>query len=275
MRRPVAFWFALALAAMAGGCRHSCDRVEEELRAREIHVRELRDELDRCSIYNQSLQHELKALRGDVGPGGEPVAGYPVRSLTLGRQTGGRSDGDCPGDDCLQVVVEPKDPEGQAIKAPGVLFVQVQEVTKEGTKRPLSSWEVPPEQLRKSWRNGLLSTGYILNFPWKVYPSTEKLRVTAQFQLTDGRVFEADKDITVRLTPANRRPAPVPADKPAIPAPTEGPVLPSPRTFDPDKVSQQPAPTAPSDSASLWNKAEPSSLSPAAEILKPVPLPDR
>jgi hypothetical protein len=270
MRRPLACCFALALAAAVAGCRHSCDRVEEELRAREIDVRELREELDRCSIYNQSLQHELRALRGDVGPGGEPA--NPVRSLSLGRSTGARNDSDCPADDCLQVVLEPKDCDNQSVKVPGAALIQVQEITKEGTKRPLSTWEVPPEQLRKSWRNGLMTTGYVLVFPWKVYPSTEKLRVTAQFQVPDGRVFEADKDITIRLVPANRRPAP--ADKPATPAAPDGPPLPSPRPLDPDKIGQQSAPEVPGVLASPRQQADLSASSPAAEMLKPVPLSD-
>src|SRR5262249_32660688 len=83
----VAPCFGLALIAAVCGC-HSCHRVESELRARELDVLQLREDLDRCSVYNQTLQHELRSLRGEMGlgPDGQPPAAYPVRSLALGRQ---------------------------------------------------------------------------------------------------------------------------------------------------------------------------------------------
>jgi hypothetical protein len=278
MRCLVACCFALLLLVAVGGCR-SCDRVETELRARENDVRELREELDRCGVYNQTLQQEVHALRGQIGvpANGPPAAAYPVQKLELGRQTGGRSNDICPGDDALQVQVEPRDPEGQSIKAPGQLLINAVEITSEGIKRPLSSWLIPPDQLRRSWKNGLLTTGYVLNLPWKVWPSTEKLRVTAQFQLTDGRVFEADRDVTVRLTPANQRPAVVPDSSPAptfppAPQPSKdsGPVLlPAPQRIDPAK----PIPSDAIPSPFLGSTSKDDLLpQPATEILRPVPL---
>jgi hypothetical protein len=267
--------------------------VESELRARENDVLELREELHRCGIYNQTLQQEVHALRGQMGmpPHGPSPAAYPVMSLILGRQTGGRSNDICPGDDALQVQIEPRDPEGQAIKAPGQLLIDAQEVTPEGIRRPLSSWMIPPDELRRSWRNGLLTTGYLLNLPWKVWPSTEKLRVTAQFQLADGRVFAADRDVMVRLTPVNQRPTVVPNTR-ATPATEETPapkpagdggppLLPAPRRIDPDKPIPPPPvgdvppplPEAILPLPKLPQAAELPLDPPAAEILRPVPLP--
>jgi len=263
MRCFVACCLALSLMIAASGCR-SCERVESELRAREDDVRQLREELDRCGVYNQTLQQEVLALRGQLGmpPHGPPAAAYPVQSLMLGRQTGGRSNDICSGDDALQVQIEPRDPDGHVIKAPGQLLILAQEITPEGTKRPLSSWMIPPEQLRKTWVNGLLTTGYLLNLPWKIWPSTEKLRITAQFQLADGRVFEADRDVTVRLTPPSQRPtaAPAPTPAPSPPAGEKGPMLlPAPRLIDP----APPDTPAPSELP-----LEPT----AAEVLRPLPI---
>jgi hypothetical protein len=293
MRCQVAYFFTVALLLAVGGC-HSCDRVESELRSRENDVRELREELDRCGVYNQTLQQEVHALRGQLGvppDGSQPPAAYPVQTLILGRQTGGRSNDTCPGDDTLQVQVEPRDPEGQAIKAPGQVVVHAQEITTEGIKRPLSTWVIPPEQLRQSWKNGLLTTGYLLNLPWKVWPSTEKLRVQVQFQLADGRVFEADRDVTVRVTPLNQRPSTVPYSAPApkpdpsfppAPQPSKdgGPVLlPAPRLINPAK----PATPTPSEEvpgpflgASRQILKTPQTVEPpsTAEMLRAVPLPN-
>lgn len=260
MRCLVASCFGLGLMAAVCGCR-SCHRVEAELRSREEEVRELRDEMDRTTVINQSLQQEVRSLRGELGlgPDGLPPAAYPVRSLVLGRLTGGRCNSDsCPGDDALQVQVEPRDAEGQPIKAPGALAVQVVEISKEGLKRPLSSWEIPPDKLRRSWRVGMLTgSAYVVTLPWKVWPASQKLRVTATFQMPDGRVFEADREVTIRLTPENLRPRIVPDSGPVPPTPL--PVLPPPRAVDPSKV---------------WQKVDPPPLPPVGEILLPIPLKD-
>src|SRR5262249_9716855 len=131
---PLAF---VLLLLFGSGC-HSLrnrDVVESQLRAREQDVRTLREELDRSEFHNRCLQRELRAVRGEPGPDGcsePPGSVYPVRSLVLGRQTGGQPGESCGGDDALVVLAEPRDPEGQAIKAPGALHVEVAEITEEG-----------------------------------------------------------------------------------------------------------------------------------------------
>jgi hypothetical protein len=299
MRWPAPWLFGMTLAACAAGCR-SCEVVESQLRARESDVRELKEELERSEFYNQALQNELRVLRGEQPVPDKAAVAYPVRSLALGRQTGGRPSDHGPGDDALQVMVEPRDPDNQPIKAPGSLLVQAVEVTTEGLKRPLSSWEVPPDQLRKSWRSGLFNTGYSLTLPWKVWPSTEKMRVVVIFRMPDGRVFEADKDFTVRLVPLNLRPALPPSESavpapgptppaPPVPAPTpppDVPVLPPPRLLDKPPPSPPPGGDGPALTAgkhaahfgsaapaSVWHAVAPEQPAGPATILRPVPVP--
>jgi hypothetical protein len=278
MRWPVALTFGLTLLAATSGCRSAgrMDRLESELRARETDLRETREQLDRTLAYTRALQTEVEALRGGTltpGPGciDIPTPAFPVRSITLGRQTGGYDTGGCPGDDALQIVLEPRDADNQPIKVPGALVVQALEVSPEGIKRPLTTWQVPPEQLRRSWKTGLFASGYQMVLPWKVWPSTEKLRVVAQLRLPDGRTFEADKDVSIRLTPVARR-----KQLPADPVPAEEPVLPAPRKLDADQVGDQtshfPSRTAESAAPGIpWRKVTPP---PAAEILRPVALPE-
>jgi hypothetical protein len=272
MRGRPAVWFVAAALAAAGGCRSNFDPVEYELRAREIQARELRDALDGCRAHNQALEIELRALRGDAcafGPGVAPALVppvYPIRALTLGRQTGGHPSDHGLGDDALVVLAEPRDAEGHAVKVPGsALLVQAIEITPEGLKRPLSSWEVPPAELRNTWRSGLLSCGYNLVLPWKLWPTAEKVRVVAQLRLPDGRVYEADKDVTVRPIP-HPPPAPLPAPPsgPPIlppPAPLEGPPLPG-------SVLPVPTPEA-KGSDGIWHSTPPL---PLADILRPAAL---
>ncbi len=268
MRASVACVLGAAVLAGCAGCRaNNCALVESQLRQRDFQLREMKDEVDRCAAYNQALEQELRNLRGDCAGPDAPERGapaYPVKSLALGRGTGGRDDDGLPGDESLEVHVEPRDPEGNVTKVPGSALIFAAEIGQDGIKRPLSSWEVGRDQLSKSWRSGLLSSGYVLVLPWKVWPSTEKVRVTVQFRLLDGRLFEADKDVTVRVAPPIQHPAPPAASPPPLtepPGPSVGEeTAPIPRSEKKKDGARRPAPADPA-------------VRPAAEILRPVALP--
>lgn len=222
------FVFCLFLSA---GCRSNNDLLEAELRSRENDVRQLREELCRTEAYSEALQRELRAVRqqttGILLTPESASQTFTLKGIVLGRGTSGVDHDDCPGDEALQIVVEPRDPDGHSLKAPGTLSVQAFEVSPEGLKKPLCSWQVSADQLRRSWRSGLWSTGYAVVLPWKVWPTSAQLRVVVQFHLGDGRVFEADRDVTLRPTaPAYRKTLPL--DGPEVP---ETP-LPPPRKLE-------------------------------------------
>jgi hypothetical protein len=254
------FFFCLGPA----GCRSHCDLVEAELRTRDRELYDLRDELHRLRSCNDGLQREIRALRrhspAKVAPEDAGLI-FSLKAVTLGRQTGGYNDDDCPGDEALQVVLEPRDVDNHLIKAPGTLEVRALEVNAEGLKRPLCSWQLSNDELRRTWKSGLLSTGYFVLLPWKAYPTSEKLRVVVLFTLADGRCFEADKDVSVRLIPVSRR-KPLPPPTPESAPPTRTPELaPSPRRVDPPAAEQ----------ISSWRGAPAPGLSSAVQILPPRP----
>src|SRR5262249_42714278 len=150
---------ALALPSQSG-CRSSrTELLEAEMRSLEQDLYHLRGELHRSEAHNEALQHELGTVRKGTCPPPSPELAsqtYTLKDIRLGRGTGGYDDDNCPGDEGLQVVVEPRDQDNHTIKAPGVLYVQALEVLPEGLKQPLSAWEIPPEQLRRKWQAGLL-----------------------------------------------------------------------------------------------------------------------
>jgi len=281
MRWPALFFLALGLSAAAIGCRSCSDAVEAELRARDQDLRTVRSELERTEAYNQYLQRELHNVQHSVSgaplPEGVPPPDCRVKSITLGRQTGGYNSDGIPGDEALQVVLEPRDPDNHTIKAAGALQVQALEVSQEGVKKPLSAWQVTPGELRKTWKSGLLTTGYFLVLPWKSWPTTAKVRVVVQFISEDQRLFEADKDVTVRVAPELYRKI-VPPDE--VPVPLQPPpnkeALPPPRKVEPEKKEETPQ-EGPSISekrpiATSWD--EPRPLRGAVELLSPVVAPD-
>jgi hypothetical protein len=264
---PLSFIVALA------GCRNNCDLVEAELRTREMQLIDLRTERDHLLAHNEALRREISALRGGspwkLSPE-EASQTYTLRSIVLGRQTGGLDDDGKPGDEALQVLVEPRDADGHTVKVPGTLTVMAFEITPEGLKRPLCAWDVSGDALRRAWKNGLLSTGYYLVLPWKTWPGNEKVRVVARLILSDGRTFEAEKDVTVRLVPpAHRKPLPEPADRPR----EEGP---PPRKLEgADTLGwRSSSRAAAGPPATLWQRPGAPSLIDAVEFRAPVPLPD-
>jgi hypothetical protein len=172
---PFTLGIGLLILSLVSGCRN-CDLVEAELRSRETELREMREEMDRLEAHNGALERELGAIHETASatsrmPPELASQTYTLRSIQLGRPTGGLNDDKDPGDEALQVLVEPRDGDGHVIKAPGTLTVEVLEITPEGLKRPLCSWRIDSDKLRRSWRAGLLTTGYYLVLPWKVYPT--------------------------------------------------------------------------------------------------------
>jgi hypothetical protein len=198
----------LVLLLVPLGCRHNSDLVERELRERDKQFREALDELGKAEHHNLAQQHEIEALRHGATITSEQAAQtFGLRRITFGRGTGGVDNDSLPGDEALQVILEPRETDDHIIKAPGTLYVLAVEINPQGLKTPFSSWTVSPEQLRRSWKQGLLSTGYSLILPWKNFPLTENVRVVGRFVSADNRVYETDKDIKVRLVPgAPRRP---------------------------------------------------------------------
>lgn len=225
------------------------DLLEAELRTRERELLEARGELSRAGLLAQTYQRQNP---GCAAPVGEPAFhgnGIPLQNITLASGTGGiDSDGEA-GDEAFQVVVVPKDEDGSPVKVPGVMTVSAFEITREGLKKSIGRWEVPPEQLRKSWRAGLFSTGYFVPLQWDQIPCSDRVRVVVRFT-SGGRDFEADKDVTVR-PPGPTQPlepgiVPVTPPSPSRPPP-EVPELPPPKGLipaTPSSLEELPPPGA-------------------------------
>jgi hypothetical protein len=291
-------YLLLSLSLLLAGCRNN-DVLENELRHRESLYREALEEQRKAECRIDSLQREVEALR--QGPARMPpeqaAMAFGVKRITLGRSTGGYDKDECPGDELLQVVVEPRDCDEHVIKAPGTLQVFALEITPQGLKVPVSSWEISSEDLRRTWKQGLLSTGYTLQLPWRQFPHCDMVRVVVRLIVAESRVYEADKDVRVHIVPGiPERPAEIVPSRPPVIVPSRPPEsssgpspppatlpldnLPLPRTL-PDVPAPVPAeplllPSSRSDyraprQAVSWT---PPTLQGAVRVLRPEPLPD-
>jgi hypothetical protein len=218
----------LPMFVLSTGCRNKSGPVEAELRTKEILYRHSLEDLERSEARIMAMEQELDALRKGAKITPEQAAStFGIKRITLGRGTSGYDNDGLPGDELLQVCVEPHDIDDHVIKAPGSLQIFTLEISPQGIKTPLCMWDISPDQLRNSWKQGLLSNGYTLQLPWKQFPAYEQVRVVVRFITPDKRVYEADKDIRVRLVPGvpHRAPEPMMEGPMPSPLPDSGPPL--------------------------------------------------
>lgn len=211
--------------ALAAGCRSNnrYDLLEAELRTRERELADARAALDQSRNLLRAYEQSQRPAPG----GGAPGPFLPVKEIALGRGTGGADEDGAPGDEGVVLVIVPKDEDGAAVKVPGRATVAAWEVSPAGLKTPIGSWDVPAEKLRRTWKNGLISTGYFVALPWQTIPTGDRVRVAVRLVTSDGRAYETDRDITVKPPRGGVLPMPQPAAPgfgvPKLPAPPGAP----------------------------------------------------
>lgn len=245
--------------------RHEQEAIEAELRQQERHIIELKAELDRKQglLHAQDMELERLQLSHITGKqqGESQMPASAIQEISLGRLTGGyRINIKQPFDDALLVNMTPKDVDGHAVKLPGSMRIEVFEVSPQGLKAPLCYWEMSHRELRRVWEQPLVGTAsYRLVLPWKMLPSTEKIKIIVRFTTLDGKMFEAEKLAELRLPavlprPGNpvgiQQPAPAettpeklnqPEKQPALPAaPMPKPSTPEKKDAPPPKTSEVP-----------------------------------
>ncbi|CAN5254794.1 hypothetical protein BH11PLA2_BH11PLA2_30590 [soil metagenome] len=224
-RRTLRLRWAILFLVLTVGCKNSqkYDLIEAELRAKNRQLDEANAELEHLRMLSQVYQSNLSRTADPTSrPGNVPTV--PLKEITLGSGTGGADNDGKPGDEALQIVLVPKDDEGSAVKVPGKVLILASEIQSNGVKVPIGRWDVDPDKLRRHWRSSLLTSGFFLTLSWDKPPTTEKLRITVRYTTLDGRVFETDRDVTVKLlfpsTPPSGMPSPfteeLPPPRPAV-----------------------------------------------------------
>jgi hypothetical protein len=249
MRPAAILCCALSLLPAAAGCRNTRgELVEAELRTKERMLREAREELERTRLVNEALEHEFIRRQQGCPPGAGTSGVLPPKDITLANGTGGLDEDLKPGDEALMVVVLPRDEDRNPVRAVGTLTVTAWEIMPGGVKVPLGTWEVNSTDLRKTWKSGLIGSGFFVTLAWTRPPTQERLRVAARLVLPDGRTYEADKDVNIRPLPGA---APPPIEKmPSLPVPAPEP---GPGPPIPDPPPAVILPPVPSTTAARWH----------------------
>ncbi len=206
-RRILRSFRMLPLAlSLAAGCR-SGDPVLPDFRLRESNLTALREEIWNGEFGARSNDRAPGADRLRVAAYREGPAPAPVRRLVLATSTGGLDADGQEGDEALRLVLEPRDDSDRAVPVAASLRVEVHQLGVTGTRLPLCSWDIAPEELAPTWRADWTGSGYALTLPWKSFPTSEQLRILARLTLADGSRHEAAREIRVRLRPVAWKPA--------------------------------------------------------------------
>jgi hypothetical protein len=248
--RSVACLLAALQLSLLVGCKPNkrYDLIEAELRTRERELADTRIALEQARNLNRAYAQQSASNAEPAAPNAPTYV--PIKEIALARGTGGVFGEGASGDDGLMVVVVPKDEDGAAVKVPAKLDVLAWEITSAGLKNQIGNWTVPAEKVRPTWRSGFISTGYFVLVPWQSRPTTDKVRVAVRLTTLDGRAFETDRDIFVKVIPvvAPLAPQSIPPSlqqTPVVPSPNPAPATrPEPLFPDPfpPGVEQLPPP---------------------------------
>ena len=199
---------ALVAASASVGCaaRGNTDLLESRLRQQEDMLRDMEAQLAQSRAELQTAGRETLALREQVGGRVQQVL-LPEQTHSIARaegiqintlRSGGLDYDDAPGDDLLSAVVVPTDAQGETVKLPGELEIEVFDLAQSGERR-IGHWKFNAQDTAAAWHSSFIGSGYLFKLPWQTVPARSDLLLHAKLTTPDGRQFDASENI--RVTP--------------------------------------------------------------------------
>lgn len=146
-----------------------------------------------------NLQRQITKLQG-FNPD-RPATIFAPTKIELVSLTGGANYDGVPGDDGVTVHVRLRDADGDAIKVPGKITVQLVDNSRMGSPKVLGVYVFGnPQQLRESWHGKFGTSHYTLRCPFQpnLKPSTTKLDVRIEFiDYLTGKTLTTVKEVSV------------------------------------------------------------------------------
>jgi len=193
-----------ALVAFFGGagCQSPAEvelrREVVELRGR---VKQQEDLLAARQAAIDELHRQLAAARGisdeDIGR-----LFYPER-LIIDKLTGGYDSDGVPGDDGVVVYLKPVDREGDVLKVPGDITIQLYDLAAPAGDNLVGEYRLSVDEVAKLWHGKLWTNHFTIRCPWlHGPPRNPEITVRAIFvDYLTRRVVSAQSTCTVKLSP--------------------------------------------------------------------------
>ncbi len=185
---------------------------------------------ERVRVYeqNESLRRDVERLQREVaqrdgrvaqlqrqvedlqrfGPD-RPADLFAPVTLDIASLSGGRDYDGTPGDDGVTVYLRPRDADGDAVKAPGRISVQLLDNTNLSAPRVLALKVFDdPEELRKLWHGRFATDHYTLKCPFPPdveLPASRRVTVSAEFtDYLTGATLTAVKEVPIAFPEKTR-----------------------------------------------------------------------
>lgn len=186
------------MLALLAGCESAPitkDPLAEKVDKLSREKKELMSHIEQIESTNKDLQKQITTLHGledDV----KLKNLCDIQKIKITKYTN-LFDKDKDGTkETLIVYIQPIDQDGDIIKAPGDVHVQLLDLDKDKNPTLLGKWYITPGKLRKLWFNALLKAHYRMTFDVseKVKILEEPLTVTVTFtDYLTGKVFEEQR----------------------------------------------------------------------------------
>jgi hypothetical protein len=148
----------------------------------------------------EQLKNQLEGLMGINKPA-RIDAISTITSIDITRRSNLYDKNDDKKKETLIVYLRPIDDMGDCIKAAGAVEVQLWNLSAEPNEALLKSWEIVPEELKKTWSGSLLTSYYKLQFDADDILTGKEKDLTLKVQFTDyltGKVLKEQRVINSR-----------------------------------------------------------------------------
>jgi len=200
-------WGRSAILVVAGvSCAASACRAPGEwarLVKENQSLREEKTRLERGACERDAtiewLQKQIENLKGFAPD--RPADAFAAVKLEIASLSGGASYDDKPGDDGITVYLRPLDADGDVVKVPGRITIQLLDNSALGSPRVVGVCDFNDiKELRKLWYGKLGSQHYSLRCPFPaeaVLPESRKLLVSAAFvDFLTGKTLTANREVS-------------------------------------------------------------------------------
>jgi len=184
---------------MLNGCRTPAEgpSLTDQIEQLTQEKAQLQRQIEQTNTENDELKSRVQVL-SSLGGEARIENLSPLTSIKIGRYTNFYDKDKDGKKETFIVYIQPIDAEGDKVKAPGQIDVQLWNLNNSAGEALLGSWHVGPDELRELWFATIVTINYRLTFdmPDTVESFAEPLTVKVAFKdsLT-GKTFEQQKVI--------------------------------------------------------------------------------
>jgi len=156
---------------------------------------QLQNQLEQSKTENELLKKQIETLA--ALPKNQREL-WSVQRIEIGRLSGLHDENKDGQKEKLIVYVQPIDQDGDTVKSPGAVDVQLWDLNKKGGQALVAEWHIGPAELKKLWLTALLAGNYKLMFDVADKAGLFKEPLTVKVAFTDyltGKTFQEQKVI--------------------------------------------------------------------------------